>query len=261
MMKNDKSTSWESVHKWYDATTAEEGHYYHRNLIFPAIAKTWSFSSNANGSVLDLGCGQGVFSRIIPPKFEYVGVDSAPSLIKLAKQYDRHPHHHFVVKDVTAPFELEQKFTHALFLLSLQNFKNPLGAIQNASRHLKDDGQLCIVLNHPCFRIPRQSSWEVDTKKKLQSRKIESYMSPMEIPINMHPGKKDDLHTYSYHWPLSDLSKWLTSTGFTIQLIEELCSDKKSTGAQAKMEDRARKEFPLFLVIFAKLAVFKTPSK
>jgi hypothetical protein len=33
--------------------------------------------------------------------------------------------------------------------------------------------------------------------------------------------------------------------------MEEWCSDKKSEGAAARMEDRARKEFPLFLTILA----------
>jgi len=42
---------------------------------------------------------------------------------------------------------------------------------------------LVIVLNHPCFRIPRQSGWGIDEKNKLQFRKVIKYMSPMEIPL------------------------------------------------------------------------------
>ena len=78
-------------------------------------------------------------------------------------------------------------------------------------------------------------------------------MSPMEIPIQMHPSqKKQSQKTYTYHFSLSDLTAWLRETGCVITRLEEWCSNKESTGKFAKMENRARKEFPLFLSIEAK---------
>ncbi len=125
-------------------------------------------------------------------------------------------------------------------------------AIQTAARHLKKKGKLLMVLNHPCFRIPRQSEWGVDAQKKLQYRRINSYLSPQKIPIQTQPGKgEQSATTFSYHHPLSDYSLWLQQANFSIAHLEEWCSDKKSEGSQAKMEDRARKEIPLFLAIIA----------
>jgi hypothetical protein len=78
-------------------------------------------------------------------------------------------------------------------------------------------------------------------------------MTPLKVPIQTHPGApKDSTKTFSYHWPLSEITHWLYDNQFLIKTIEEWCSDKKSTGAKAKMEDFARREFPLFMMILAK---------
>jgi len=42
---------------------------------------------------------------------------------------------------------------------------------------------------------------------------------------------------------------WLKENEFTIDIIEEWTSDKESVGKVAKMENRARSEFPLFLAL------------
>jgi hypothetical protein len=108
-------------------------------------------------------------------------------------------------------------------------------------------------MNHPCFRIPRQSSWKVDDEQKIQYRRIDRYTSPMKIPIQAHPSKgQSSATTWSFHHPLASYSQWLNETGFVIELIEEWHSNKVSTGKAAKMENRSREEIPLFLAIKAK---------
>ena len=117
-------------------------------------------------------------------------------------------------------------------------------------KHIKPHGKVYMVLNHPTFRIPRQSSWGVDEAKKIQYRRIDRYMSPMEIPIAMEPSKgKQSEQTYSYHHPLTFFSHIFQETGFAITRIEELLSNKTSEGGSKKMEDRARNEFPLFMFL------------
>jgi hypothetical protein len=110
-----------------------------------------------------------------------------------------------------------------------------------------------IVLNHPCFRIPRQSSWKVDLENNTQFRRIDRYMSPMKIPIQAHPSKgASSASTLSFHYPLSAYIQWLNACGFVLESMEEWCSDKTSIGKNAKMENRCREEFPLFLALKAK---------
>jgi ubiquinone/menaquinone biosynthesis C-methylase UbiE len=251
-MKSSK-TSWEKVNAWYDQTVGEEGHYFHRNIIFPNLLKAWDFSVESP-TFLDLACGQGVLARQLPKHIPYVGIDISPSLIQSAKQYDKNKLHEYLVADITKPLKVKKNFfSHAAIILALQNLESPSLAIQNAAQALKEGGELTLVINHPYFRIPRQSSWGIDEAKKIQYRRQDRYMTPLKIPIQTHPGApKESTNTFSYHWPLSELTHWLCKNGLFIKRIDEWCSDKKSTGARAKMEDFARDEFPLFMVIRAK---------
>ena len=241
------NTSWESSHKWYDSIVGEKGHYYHEHVVLPSSLKLLDLK--AGDCLLDLGCGQGVLSRHLPPQVDYVGIDASPSLIKEAKKRSQKE---FYVGDITHHLSLKRPFSHAALILVIQNLEDHEKALQNASQALKPGGKLLLVLNHPCFRIPRQSNWGVDEAKKLQYRRIDLYMSSLKIPIQTHPsaGEKSST-TWSFHHPLSTYTEALTKTGFVIGKMEEWISDKKSTGAKARMENRSREEFPLFLAILA----------
>lgn len=250
IQKTDKtSTSWEPVEKWYQGIVGDEGHYYHRQIIMPGVMRLLGDPA----SVLDLACGSGVLARLLPEKTEYLGVDISPSLIKGAKQKNRSPKHEYLIADATKPLKLpKHDFTHATLILAAQNMEQPKLAFQNAAKHLAKGAKFVIVLNHPCFRIPRQSSWGIDESKKIQYRRIDRYFSPLQIPINAHPSKgEQSVATWSFHFPVSSFVNWLFESGFTIEIMEEWCSDKESTGKNAKMENRSRNEFPLFLAIRA----------
>jgi SAM-dependent methyltransferase len=202
-------------------------------------------------SLLDLGCGQGVLARHLPSTIDYCGLDISKRLIQEAKKLKSGK---FFVGDATGKIDIEKKdFDAAVFVLSLQNMENGKGAIRNAAAHLKPMGSLIIVLNHPCFRIPRQSEWGFDEQKKEQYRRVNRYMSELEIPIQTAPSQKEQSElTYSYHHPLTQYFNWLYEAKMGVEILEEWCSDKKSEGARAKMEDRARKEIPLFLALRAR---------
>lgn len=245
------NSSWEPAASWYDDVVGLDGHEYHKDIILPRLLKMMKLTKNS--SLLDLGCGQGILERAIPKDTPYIGVDGSASLIRFAKDKTNNKDHKFYVKDLCKEIQLDRKFTHACMLLCLQNFSDPNQAIENASYHLKDNGRLFIVMNHPCFRIPRQSSWGEDEEKKIQYRRIDRYLTDLEIPIRVNPSKKGkSKQLNSYHFPLSRLSHYLFKNDLCIELIDEWCSSKKSTGKKAKMENRARKEFPLFLTLTAR---------
>ena len=246
------NTSWEKSSKWYNKIVGDEGHYFHQAVIFPNLKKSINF--NEVESVLDLACGQGIFERQIDPKTEYVGVDIARSLIDQAKKKSQNQKHQFMVADASKTLPLlENHFDLAVIILALQNIRNFEGVMINTQRHLKDGGKFVMVLNHPMFRIPRQTSWGMDEQNKTQYRRINRYMSEIEIPIATNPGKFEESEmTWSFHVPLSKYSQVLNENGFVIERIEEWISDKKSTGSKAKMEDRARTEIPMFMTIIAR---------
>jgi ubiquinone/menaquinone biosynthesis C-methylase UbiE len=255
MNKNPKSkTSWEPVKNWYAGIVGKEGHYYHQHVIIPGVLKIMKEEGlSGNTSLLDLACGNGVLSQYLPKDAEYLGVDASPGLIKEARKQDQNPKHRYDIADISKPLRLEKNnFDFATFILAAQNIDPIEPAFKNAYHYLKPGGCFIIVLNHPAFRIPRQSSWQIDTQNKIQYRRVDRYLSSMKIPIQAHPSKGvQSASTFTFHHSLSYYSKALKEAGFVINLIDEWCSDKESTGKAAAMENRSRAEFPLFMTICA----------
>ena len=246
-MKDAVTSSWESSHSWYDKVVGEKGHYYHQSVILPGLLRLLKLSEGDR--LLDVACGQGILARSLPKNVDYVGVDASPSLVRAAQSKSKHT---FIVADATQPLPLEKEsFTAATIILALQNIERGDLTLQHIRPLLKKGGRLALVLSHPCFRIPRQSSWGIDEPKKLQYRRIDRYLTPLSIPIQTHPGQGESPQTMTYHHPLSTYSQWLSKAGFSIIGMEEWISDKKSTGGASRMENRAREEFPLFLTILA----------
>ena len=248
-MEKRRDTSWQKVSKWYGGLVGEKGHYFHQAVIMPNSLRLLAL--NKQSKLLDVACGQGVLSRNIDREIKYTGIDKATDLIVEAKKRDINPNHKFMVADTTKTLPLSESFDRACIILALQNIKEPEATIRNISLRLDHGARFLIVLNHPAFRIPRQSSWEEDKNNKLQYRRVNRYMSPLEIPINAHPGRENSPITWSYHHPIEDYTKYLFDSGFLIEQIEEWTSDKTSEGKNAKQENRAREEFPMFMAILA----------
>lgn len=252
-MKYIKNTSWDNVNEWYGNKVGEKGHYYQRNIIFPRILELIDF--NKNIKILDLGCGEGVFSRYLGEKDyrKYLGIDLAKNLIEQAKAKNKDSRNEFLRFDVTRRLNLDlMDFDYAVFILSLQNIDDYDSALKNASNLLRKNGKLLIVLNHPSFRIPKSSSWELDRITMRQYRRIYRYMTEHKIRIDMTPGiKQKSEYTYTFHRSLQDYSLSLFNNGFVIERIYEWTSDKESSGSLAYVENFARNEIPMFMCLVA----------
>lgn len=248
-MSQSHDTSWNKSSRWYHKAVGESGHYYHTHVVMPAVKRHLHLRDDS--VVIDLGCGQGVLARSIPEAVKYIGIDSAPKLVQEAKSMNKSLDHRFLVSDATKPLPLKEKATHVAIILALQNMKNIDGVMQNAESLLQTNGSLIIVLNHPSFRVPRQSGWTINPDNKIQVRWISRYKSEIEVPITMHPGKRQSELTWSYHRPLETYISSLNKHHFAVTHIEELVSDKESEGKAAKMENRSRVEIPMFMLIKA----------
>jgi len=243
-----KEGSWEQVSGWYKKNVGEKGHYYHKRIVIPGVLRMLNLKGG--DSLLDLACGQGVLARAIPNQIDYEGVDISPSLIQEAKIQT--PGRSFRVGDATKTlgFLGKKRFTHAAIVLALQNISDPVKAFENLAERLVPGGKAVLVLNHPCFRIPKESHWYILPEEDIQARRIDRYQSDMKIEIQSEPSKGDKSPiSYSYHFSLEKLFAWAFETGFVVDGFEEWVSDKKSYGAAANRENRARKEIPMFLAV------------
>lgn len=245
-----EGTSWGNVADWYDKHLSDDNTF-HAQVIAPNLERIVSLK--ANESMLELGCGQGYFIE----KFSYIspkvtGVDVAKQLIEIAQT--KNPKAKFMVGNAEDPKLLPgQQFDVITVILAIQNMRDLAAVAKNLNRLLKKDGKVVIVLNHPAFRVPQYSGWGTDPERKVQHRAVATYMSEVEIKIDMTPGKSANKEmTLSYHRPLQVYSKAFSKEGFGIVKIEEWISHKKSVGLHAKMEDHARKEIPLFMCLVLK---------
>ena len=205
--------------------------------------------------VLDLACGQGVFSRFLlekrikPEGTGFVRRTITHGAFSFYKDHSisfrrcRVMRHSFMVKSLMV--------SHAF--LQYKIWKKLNLSFKNVARWLKPKGKFVMVLTHPCFRIPRQTHWGWDDDKKMEYRRVDRYANEMKIPILTPPFIDKVNFTMTYHRPLQNYFSALLKAGLCVDSLEEWMSNKESALRQtiSRGENRARKEVPLFMAISA----------
>lgn len=247
-----KTTSWGQVAKWYDKLLEKDDDSFQQKVILPNLIR--SINPDKNQVILDLACGQGFFARVFAQGgAQVIASDISPELIKIAKS---HPSKNiqYYISPADKIFFCKDKSVDAItIVLALQNIKNADAVLAECARVLKEKGSLFLVLNHPAFRAPKVSSWQWDDKEKTQYRRMDAYLSEFQTEIDMHPGQKQSEKTVSFHRPLQWYFKMLRKNGFAVSKYEEWISHREPTkGPRFEAENKARKEFPLFLFLEAK---------
>lgn len=246
-------TSWGNVSLWYDKLLSSAGTY-QKELILPNLLRLINIKKGDN--LLDLACGQGFFSNHFSEKGAIVtGVDISPELIDIAKKHNPKNINFIVSPADNLSIIKNSPFDKVVIVLAIQNISNLSGVVSEVSRVLKTGGAFYIVLNHPAYRIPQKSDWGFDSKKNIQYRKVEKYLSEIMLKIDMNPGEKNiknKKYTVSIHRPLQSYFSIFNKFGFVVSRLEEWISHKKSeVGPRQKAEDVARKEIPMFMFIEA----------
>ncbi|MEK9175159.1 MAG: class I SAM-dependent methyltransferase [Patescibacteria group bacterium] len=243
-------TSWGGVADWYDEAVSRDGSY-QKNLILPNLLRLLDIKRGK--SILDVACGQGFFAREFFKQGALVtGIDVSPELINIAKEQSSSEIEFIISSADNMQKVKSDSIDNATIVLALQNIDNIKKVFEECSRVLKKNGKLFLILNHPAFRVPKNSSWGFDTKNKIQYRRIDRYLLEIKVPIQIHPGKNPKIQIVSFHRPIQYYFKLLANAGFCVSKMEEWESKKKSMpGPRADAENTARKEFPLFLFLEA----------
>ncbi len=245
--KGKMDTSWGGVAAWYEEHLKGDDTY-HAKVIAPNLMRI--LDPKKGMKVLDVGCGEGYFTRLIDASGAYVeGADIAKELIAKAQAASPDIKYHVASADSMSTIP-SAYFDAITCVLALQNMEKLDAVLKECARLLIPKGRAVFVINHPAFRIPKQTSWGWDDVAKMQFRRVDGYLSQKRVSIDMTPGKRTNDSTWSFHRSLQDYTKTIAGAGFAITRLEEWISHKKSEkGPRGPAEDVARKEFPLFMCI------------
>lgn len=243
-----RDTSWGNVAGWYD-DHLESPDSYHQAVVLPNLSRLMDLAPGMK--VLDLATGQGFFARAWGKAgADVTATDISEELITKAREKGGENITYLVSPAHKAEEIPDASIDRISLVLAIQNIENPKDVFRECARVLKTDGKLLLVLNHPAFRIPKNSDWQWDEAQGIEQRRISKYMSEVKSEIAMHPGKADSEVTLSFHRPLQWYMKALKSAGLAITGMEEWISHRESdSGPRKDAENRARKEIPLFMAL------------
>jgi ubiquinone/menaquinone biosynthesis C-methylase UbiE len=249
--KPGPQTDWGQVAQWYDQHVGDAGSEYHQKVVVPGTLRL--LAPQSGESAIDVACGQGVLCRALHEKgIQVTGVDAATELIVAARERSGEAIRYLVGDARDLSFLPDARFAMAACVLAIQNMHPIAPIFANVSRLLTTQGRLVLVMMHPAFRGPKETSWGWDEENKVQYRRVDRYLTPRKSPIVTHPGSDPHHYTWSFHKPIGEYVKALRNAGLLIDAIEEWPSHKQSEpGPRSAAENQARKEIPMFMAIRA----------
>ncbi len=207
----------------------------------------------AGEELLDVGGGQGVLaSHVARTGARYTAVDASPRLIEAARRRHGNTGQYVVgdARELAAVQELRAGgYDAAVFLLSIQDM-DPLEPIMaSLDWALRPTSRVVLVMTHPAFRQPRHSGWGYDEGRKLTYRRIDSYLTPMAVPMKSIAGGTP---TRSFHRPISAYVNGLADVGFATDVMHELPDlPEGERPGRRPSRGQADVEIPLFLALRA----------
>ena len=167
---------------------------------------------------VDVGCGEGRTTRELRSRgYSAVGVDSAPTLVRLAEEADAGGE--YVVADASKlPFE-DGAVTLVVAFMVLQDLGDLDGAVGEAARVLDDGGRFCFAVVHPVATGGDFVDRESDTFV------VDSYCMPFEQARPL-----SEKSVLNFHRPLETYSRALERAGLFIEAVREVPARRRAAG-------------------------------
>jgi len=245
-MKEDSSTkSWELIAQ--DWTKFAEMNDYRNFFLIPHTIKL--IGNIAGKSILDLGCGEGGYARILAKKGAKVtAIDGSTKLIEIAKEKAKQEGLSitFLVKNAKSLDGINDNyFDIALSAMSLMEVEDYENTIKEVWRVLKSDGEFFISTLHPCF-TGKDIRWQKGQNGELLFVRVDNYFDKTPWEEFIDPKKFKNKVTFR-HMPLQDLINPLLKHGFKLMKLYEPVPTSEQKRLSYRIPKLAR--VPMFLFL------------
>jgi ubiquinone/menaquinone biosynthesis C-methylase UbiE len=198
--------------------------------------------------VLDLGCGEGRYSRELARRGARVtGVDASARLIEVARERARaegaavtYYHANANALGVLA----EASHNVVLAAMSLMNVEDYPGAVQEVRRVLAPGGELVVSITHPCFSAPT-SEWVRDAAAPRRVFAVDRYFDRMAWTEKISAAFRAPV--VRRHRTLEDYFGVLLGAGFELKEFLEPMATEEEVGQSARFEHMTRIPYFLFM--------------
>jgi SAM-dependent methyltransferase len=215
----DSSTrSWDSIaDDW--AAHADKNDY--RNiLLLPLMLEL--LGEVRGRRVLDLGCGEGGYSRALAARgAEVTAVDGSERLVEIARR--RAAEGNCTIECLCANASslaplAPSSFDDVVAAMSLMDVEDYDGAIAEVARVLVAGGRLLMSITHPCFTAP-VSEWVRGPKRELRHFAVDRYLDRAAWESEITPSFSRPV--VRRHRPLEDYFAPLLRLGFVLRDFRE----------------------------------------
>lgn len=246
---SDSIAAWNGAAGAWDAFVESGADYYRHEVHGPALLAACEPLSRRR--VLDLGCGQGYFSRQLARRGAVVSaIDGAGDLLALARCREAGAPLGIDYRELSASAVADHWLPHSFDLvaacMAVQDMADVPGALTAAFTVLRPGGRMVFSVPHPATDTAFRE-WARDAAGQKQYLKLDRYFEtgPSVCHWNM-PRLRQHWSTPYWRYTLSEWTDLVLGTGFTIHRLREPRPTAGQVAANPQLDDCRR--MPFFLI-------------